>query len=346
MHAMVLHAVGPLSDPRSALRCEDVPPPVPRAGEVRLRVRACGVCHTELDEIEGRTPPSSLPRILGHQVIGVIDRVGPGVDTHQVGSRVGVAWIAGACQTCEWCASGRENLCARFEATGRDRDGGYAEWTVARSDFVYPIPDQLADAQAAPLLCAGAIGYRSLMMTGIRDGQRLGLTGFGASAHLVLALARRLYPASSIFVFARSDEERAFARQLGAVWAGDTDQRAPELVAAIIDTTPAWRPVVRALENLAPAGRVVINAIRKEDTDRSALMQIDYATHLWREKTIQTVANVTREDVRRCLELASGLALEPTVTEYPLEAANQALADLKHGGSRGARVLRVTSEPP
>jgi propanol-preferring alcohol dehydrogenase len=346
MKAMVLREIGPLGDGRRRpLALEDVPPPVPGPGEVRVQVRVCGVCHTELDEIEGRTPPSALPRIPGHQVVGIVDAIGAGVRHVRIGQRIGVAWIRSACGACELCRSGRENLCARFEATGRDADGGYADFMVARADFVHDIPGRIGDAQAAPLLCAGAIGYRSLALAGIGDGQPLGLTGFGASGHLVLAMARHLYPASRVYVFARSDAERAFARELGAVWTGDTDARAPELLAAIIDTTPAWRPVVRALENLAPAGRLVVNAIRKEAADQSVLLDIDYAAHLWREKSIQTVANVTRSDVRRCLDLAEAIPLSPTVSLYPLEAANEALMEVKRGGTRGAEVLSIAPAP-
>ena len=341
MKAMVLRKIGSLTDHPRPLTLEDVPAPAPASGEVRVAVRACGVCHTELDEIEGRTPPSALPRILGHQVVGIVDSLGSDVLNVRIGERVGVAWIRGACGTCELCASGRENLCARFEATGRDADGGYAEFMVARANYVHNIPDGIGDTQAAPLLCAGAIGYRSLALSGIRNGESLGLTGFGASGHLVVAMARHLYPETPVYVFARSEAERAFARELGALWTGDTNEHAPQPLAAIIDTTPAWRPVVRALESLAPGGRLVVNAIRKETSDKSALMELDYATHLWSEKSIQSVANVTRSDVRRCLELARAIPLHPTVSVYPLEAANDALVELKIGNARGARVLSI-----
>jgi propanol-preferring alcohol dehydrogenase len=341
MNAMVLHTIGSLTDQPRPLTLQEVPAPTPGSGEVRIAVRACGVCHTELDEIEGRTPPSALPRILGHQVVGIVDSVGSEVRNVRIGERVGVAWIRGACGTCERCGSGRENLCARFEATGRDADGGYAEFMVARANYVYDIPDGIGDTEAAPLLCAGAIGYRSLALSGIRNGESLGLTGFGASGHLVIAMARHLYPETRVYVFARSEAERAFAHELGAGWTGAPDEQAPEPLAAIIDTTPAWRPVVRALERLAPGGRLVVNAIRKESGDQAALMEIDYARHLWCEKSIQSVANVTRSDVRQCLELARAIPLHPTVSVYPLEAANDALVELKRGSSRGAKVLSI-----
>jgi propanol-preferring alcohol dehydrogenase len=207
--------------------------------------------------------------------------------------------------------------------------------------FAYPIPPGIADARAAPLLCAGAIGYRSLRLSGLQDGQTLGLTGFGASAHLVLKMVRHQFPSTRVFVFARSERERAFALQLGANWAGDTSVEAPEKLAAIIDTTPAWTPVVEALKNLERGGRLVVNAIRKEDHDKDALLRLDYPLHLWQEKEVKSVANVARDDVREFLNLAAEISIEPEVEEYPLEEANRALRDLKNTSIRGAKVLRV-----
>jgi propanol-preferring alcohol dehydrogenase len=208
-------------------------------------------------------------------------------------------------------------------------------------DFAYPIPEVFSDVEAAPLLCAGAIGYRSVKLTHLQDGQNLGLVGFGASAHLVLQLVRSLYPSTKVFVFARSESERAFARKLGAVWAGDISEESPEKVDAIIDTTPAWRPIVEALKNLERGGRLVINAIRKEDADKSALLELDYATHLWLEKELKSVANVTRRDVREFLEVAAKIPIKPEVQIYKLEEANQALLDLKLRKIRGAKVLVI-----
>jgi propanol-preferring alcohol dehydrogenase len=339
MKAFAIHELGPVRDDRRPLVAEERPVPSPGPGEMLIRIAACGVCHTELDEIEGRTPPSSLPRVPGHQVAGQVERIGFGVAADLVGARVGVAWIFGACGQCELCRKGDENLCPAFVATGRDADGGYAELMLARADFVHPLPDALTDVEVAPLLCAGAVGYRSLRLAGLKNGQPLGFTGFGASAHLVLQMARVRYPESPVFVFARGDGERAFARELGAVWTGDIGDRPPQLLAAIVDTTPAWRPVVHALRALAPGGRLVINAIRKESHDRAELLDLDYASDLWREKEVKSVANVTREDVRACLALAAAAGIRPTVTTYTLEDANQALVDLREGEQRGARVL-------
>ncbi len=341
MRAMILHDLGTLADNPAPLRSVNLSDPAPGEGELLIEVRTCGVCHTELDEIEGRMPPPRLPIILGHQVVGRVAALGAGTGAFRLGDRVGVAWIFSADGTCAFCRRGEENLCEQFRATGRDVHGGYAELMTVPEAFAHPIPDAFTDAEAAPLLCAGAIGYRSLRLTGLRDGQHLGLTGFGASAHLVLKMVRHRYPHSRVFVFARAEAERAFARELGATWAGDTADLAPERLHAIIDTTPAWTPIVEALKNLEPGGRLVINAIRKEDRDKDALLHLDYPDHLWREKEIKSVANVTRADVRDVMQLAAEIPIKPEIQEYALEDANRALVELKAGKVRGAKVLMV-----
>lgn len=342
MRAMLLSRTGPLNPSSSPLVLSTLPDPQPGPGEVAIGVRTCGVCHTELDEIEGRMPPSQLPIIPGHQVVGRVESLGPGVQGIRIGNRVGVAWIFSACGQCHFCRREAENLCPRFVATGRDVNGGYADRMIAPSAFVHPIPEAFSDLDAAPLLCAGAIGYRSLRLAGLTDGQSLGLTGFGASAHLVLKLARHQYPRSRIFVFTRSETERGFALSLGAAWAGQTDEPAPEPLQAIIDTTPAWTPIVHALGNLDRGGKLIVNAIRKDDTDKHVLREIDYPTHLWQEKEIKSVANVTRSDVREFLRVAAEIPLKPKVQEYSLEQANQALLDLGTRSVLGAKVLRVS----
>lgn len=342
MNAMVLTRLGSLQDNPTPLHLARLPDPVPARDELLLRVSACGVCHTELDEIEGRTPPPRLPIVLGHQVAGRVLSTGDDVTGFQVGDRVGVAWIFSACGRCPACLAGDENLCPDFRATGRDANGGYAELMAVPAAFAYPIPAVFSDVEAAPLLCAGAIGYRSLRLAGLRDGEPLGLTGFGASAHLVLMMARYRYPTSDVFVFARSREERAFALELGAAWAGDTVDEAPVRLGAIIDTTPVWKPVVEALKNLAPGGRLVINAIRKEEGDKDALLRLDYPRDLWMEKEIKSVANVARRDVAEFLALAAEIPIRPEVESYPLEAANQALVELKTKRVRGAKVLMTS----
>lgn len=341
MKALLLKQVWDMSRNPTPLALAALPEPQPGPGELLLRVTVCGVCHTELDEIEGRTPPPRYPVVLGHQVVGRVAGLGPGTGRFTPGDRVGVAWIYAACGECDNCRAGQENLCQHFRATGRDANGGYAESMTVPEAFAYPIPPVFSDAEAAPLLCAGAIGYRSLRLTSLQDGQRLGLTGFGASAHLTLQLARQLYPHSEVFVFSRSPSEQAFARQLGAAWAGDIGAAAPQPLQAIIDTTPVWRPIMAALDNLAPGGRLVINAIRKESLDQDALLDLDYPRHLWLEKEIKSVANVTRQDVTGFLDLAAQAGLRPEIQEYPLEQANQALWELKTRKIRGAKVLRV-----
>ncbi|MEW6143932.1 MAG: zinc-dependent alcohol dehydrogenase family protein [Thermodesulfobacteriota bacterium] len=341
MKAMLLEKIVSLHDDNDPLRLADVKPPAPGPGEVLIRISACGVCHTELDEIEGRTPPPKLPVIPGHQAVGFVEKAGSGVTTLKEGDRVGVAWIFSSCGKCAYCLEGDDNLCPEFRATGRDADGGYAEYMIAKEGYAYPIPEVFTDTEAAPLLCAGAIGYRSLRLTGIEDGQTLGLTGFGASGHLVLKMARYLYPNTGIYVFARSELEREFARELGAAWAGGTDDAPPQMLDAVIDTTPVWKPVVEALRSLNPGGRLVINAIRKEDSDKEYLLKLDYPSHLWMEKEIKSVANVSRRDVRELLELAARVPIIPEVEEYPLEDANRALGELKKGKIKGAKVLRM-----
>jgi len=341
MKAMVLHEIAAADSRRQPLIKEERPDPVPGTGEILIKVSTCGVCHTELDEIEGRTPPPVLPVILGHEVVGRVAGAGPGATRFRTGDRVGVGWIHSACGHCTACISGNENVCSDFRATGRDADGGYAEYMTVPEGFAYAIPAVFSDTEAAPLLCAGAIGYRSLRLAGLEDGQSLGLTGFGASAHLVLKMARHLYPLSDIFVFARSDRERVFARDLGAIWAGDTTDAAPVKLHSIIDTTPAWKPVVEALRNLACGGRLVINAIRKEDRDKDCLLSLDYPTHLWLEKEIKSVANVARRDIVEFLALAAEIPITPHVQEFALEEANVALAELKHRKIRGGKVLKI-----
>jgi len=341
MKAMVMTRISDLRKDRNPLELREVAEPTPRDGEILIRIAACGVCHTELDEIEGRTPPPRLPVILGHQVIGRVERTAAKARRFRTGERVGIAWIHSACGKCKFCLSGAENLCADFRATGRDADGGYAEFMTVDQDFAYPVPEVFSDVEAAPLLCAGAIGYRSLNLTGLRDGERLGLTGFGASGHLVLLMVKRKFPQSPVYVFARSEKERDFARELGAEWAGGTDEESPEKLDAIIDTTPVWKPVVEALRNLDAGGRLVINAIRKENWDQDFLLKLDYPRHLWMEKEIKSVANVTRADVAEFLELAANIPIMPEVEVYPLEDANKALLEIKERRIRGAKVLKI-----
>ena len=338
---MVLNRLCSLEDHQNPLELMELQDPAPANEEILVRVLACGVCHTELDEIEGRTPPPRLPVVLGHQVVGRVEAIGSRTNAFRIGERVGIAWIYSACGTCKFCLTDNENLCEDFKATGRDANGGYAQYMTVPEGFAYHIPESFEDSEAAPLLCAGAIGYRSLRLTGIEDGQNLGLTGFGASAHLVLKMARHRYPNAKVFVFARSEKERVFATELGAVWAGETAEESPEKLDCIIDTTPAWKSVVEALKNLQPGGRLVINAIRKEGVDKDYLLRLDYPTHLWLEKEVKSVANVRRRDVSEFLALASEMHIKPEIQEFALEDANEALVELKTRKIRGAKVLRI-----
>ncbi len=333
MRAMLLHQIQSMSKTAEPLRLLDLPIPNPRAGEIRIKVSACGVCHTELDEIEGRTPPPNLPVIPGHEVVGYVDCCGDQAKRFAPGERVGVGWI--------YHSSGdkHENVSREFIATGRDVNGGYAEYMVVPENYAYPIPEIWTDAEAAPLLCAGAVGYRALLLAGLQNGDRLGLTGFGGSAHLVLQVARHLFPDTSVYVFARDRQVREFALTLGASWAGDTTDRSPCKLDAIIDTTPAWKPIVEGLANLNPGGRMVINAIRKEDADKDTLLSLSYHDHIWLEKEIKSVANVTHYDIANFLSIAASIPIKPTVETYPLTEANRALRELWSGGVRGAKVL-------
>jgi alcohol dehydrogenase, propanol-preferring len=349
MKAMVLREITSIAQNPSPLLLQDLPEPKIGTGEILIRVTACGVCHTELDEIEGRTPPPHLPVVLGHQVVGVVEEVvknlqgansGKEINKFQVGQRVGVAWIYSACGKCKYCLAGNENLCEQFQATGRDANGGYAEYMKISSEFAHPIPGSISDSDAAPLLCAGAVGYRSLRLTNIKDGQILGLTGFGASAHLVLKMVKHKYPKVKVFAFSRNAEEREFAISLGASWTGTINDTPPEFLDAIIDTTPVWSPIAQALKHLGPGGRLVINAIRKEETDKEVLQKLDYPTQLWMEKEIKSVANVTRRDVREFLDLAADAGIKPEVEEFALKDANKALLEVKQGKIHGAKVLR------
>jgi len=341
MKAYILNGTYDLKTDTQPLEMVDIPVPIPKENETLIKVSCCGICHTELDEIEGRTPPPFYPVIPGHQVIGTVEENGINSSRFKKGERVGVAWIFSACGKCEFCRNGMENICPGFKATGRDANGGYAEYMTVKEVFAYKIPGVFSDAEAAPLLCAGAIGYRSLRLANLKDGQTLGLTGFGASGHLVLKMSKYLLPHSKIIVFVRNPEEQAFALSLGASWAGDMNETPPQKALAIIDTTPVWNTIVKSLYCLLPGGRLVINAIRKESGDKNSLLDLDYTEHLWMEKEIKSVANITRNDVEEFLLLAARIPIKPEIEIYPFEQANNALLDLKNKHVKGAKVLKV-----
>jgi propanol-preferring alcohol dehydrogenase len=341
MKALVLKKTAPVE--QNPLELEELPIPEPGPKQIRVKIAACGVCHTELDEIEGRLR-AKLPVIPGHEIVGRVESLGPDASKFKLDDRVGIAWIHSACGKCFFCENGSENLCPEFQGTGCDADGGYAQYTVVSEDFAYPIPDRFSDAQAAPLLCAGAIGYRALRLTGLRDGQVLGLFGFGASAHIVIQIAKHKYPDSRVFVFTRpgQQEHQNLARKLGADWVGATGQAPPERLNCAIDFTPAWRPIVEALRVLEKGGRLVVNAIRKEERDKDSLMRLSYPTHLWLEKELKSVANITRRDAEEFLPLAAEIPVVPEVREFQLSQANEALILLKQGKMQGAGVLTMS----
>ena len=324
------------------LKLVDVPIPKPGPKEILIRVAACGICRTELDQIEARISPPKLPVIPGHQPVGTVAGLGAGVTRFKVGDRVGGTWLYSTCGHCRFCRKRQENLCDDFQATGCHADGGYAEYMVFNEEYAQKIPESLGDpVKAAPLMCSGVVGYRSLKLTGMEDGKTLGLYGFGSANHLVIQMANFLFPNSRKFVISRNPTERELAKKLGADWAGDIEDRTPQKLDCVIDTTPAWKPVIFALENLEKGGKLVINLIRKEDYDKDILMKLDYPRHLWYEKGIRSVANVTRQDSREFLALAARMHIEPEIQEFGLEDANKALVELKSGKIRGSKVLRM-----
>jgi alcohol dehydrogenase, propanol-preferring len=332
MKAQVLSEIAPVEI--KPLKLVELPVPEPKEHEILVKVSACGVCHTELDEIEGRLQPK-LPVVLGHEIVGKVAGSGIKTSRFKIHDRVGIAWIHAACGKCYFCTSGRENLCNDFKSTGCDAAGGYAEYTTVDENFAYSIPEIFSDSAAAPLLCAGAIGYRDLQLSGIRPGNTLGLFGFGASAHIVLQIAR--YQACKVYVFTRSEEHRQLAVDLGAAWVGPTEDNPPQKIDFAIDFTPVGETVPRALEVIEKGGRLVIAVIRK----RTPIPQMDYARLLWDEKEIKSVANITRRDVIEFLQLAAKIPILSEVREFPLEEANKALILLKQGKISGAAVLKI-----
>ena len=305
--------------------------PQPKRGEVLIEVLACGVCRTDLQLCEGDLTTRALPIVPGHQVVGTVVELGRGVDTIEVGARVGVAWLGSTCGVCRFCRDGRENLCEQAQFTGWDRHGGFAERVSARADFVYPLPHELDPIDAAPLLCGGAIGLRSLRVSGIRPGQRLGLYGFGASATCTIQIARHW--GCEVYVSTRSADERERAAELGAVWTGSYDEQPPRPLDAAITFAPSGDVVIHALHTLDRGGIVAINAIH---LDR--MPEFDYGD-LWWERQIRSVANVTRSDVRELIDLAAAIPIRTTVQRYSLEQANSALDDLQSGRVHGAAVV-------
>ena len=307
--------------------------PTPDSNQVRVRVTHCGVCHTDLHTVEGDIHPPKLPIIPGHQVVGVIDALGDRVTHLDLGARVGIPWFHAACGNCQFCLSGLENLCPEARFTGFHVDGGFAEFMLADAKYVLPIPESISDVHAAPLLCAGIIGYRSLLKAGLQPGERLGLFGFGASAHLTIQVA--LHWGCEVYVFTRSQEHREHARQLGAAWVGGAEDNIPQPLDRAITFAPAGWIIPKALEKLRPAGTLAINAIHM-----SPIPEIKYEL-IYGERTLRSVANATYEDGIEFLNLAAEIPIQATVQVYPLDQANRALLDIKHSRLNGEAVLRI-----
>jgi propanol-preferring alcohol dehydrogenase len=333
----VLRLTGPAPIESSPIAVRDEPPPEPGAGEVRLSVRACGVCHTDLHVAEGDLTPHRPCVVLGHQIVGIVDRLGPGVDASLRGIRVGVTWLAWACGTCPACSRGEENLCPRARFTGYDVDGGFADYAIADARFVVALPDAFDDTRAAPLLCAGIIGFRALRVAGVRGGERVGLFGFGASAHLALQVARHW--GCEVGVVTRGAAHRDLAAALGAAWVGGWGAAPPGSFDRAVVFAPSGAVVAEALGAVRPGGTVAINAVALD-----GLPAMPYAA-LYGERVLRTVSNLTRDDAHGFLRVAAEIPVRVEVEAFPLEAANEVLARLKRRELRAAAVLRV-DEPP
>ena len=342
MKSMMLTKISDLKTNKTPLSEVETEIPKINKNETLIKISACAVCHTELDEIEGRIRPINLPVIPGHQIVGKVVETGSEVNRLRIGDRVGIGWINSACGKCEYCKSGLENLCADFVATGKDVNGGYAEYTKINENYAAIIPENFTDEEASPLLCAGAVGYRALKLSGIKNGMNLGFLGFGASNHLVLKIAQAVFPNIKLFVFARSENERKHALRLGANWSGDIKEIPPEKLHSVIDTTPVWMPAAEVMKNIRPGGRLVINNIRKEDFDKDYLINIDYSRDLWMEKEIKSVANVTFADIEEVLQTASKYNIKPEFQLYGLNEANTALTEIKNKNILGAKVLKIS----
>jgi propanol-preferring alcohol dehydrogenase len=332
---MVLNKISPIEE--KPLEADDLPIPAPGDNQILVKILACGVCHTDLDEIEGRLKPAKLPIVPGHQVVGTVADKGKAVTRFKIDDRVGITWLYSACGECNFCKRGSENLCGRAAWTGKDVNGGYAEYMTITEDYAHKIPERFSDAEAAPLLCAGVIGYRTIRLAEITDGQTIGLFGFGACAHIVIQIIKHRFPNSAVFVFTKAAEHAELAKSLGAVWTGRSGDRPSVKLDRVLDFTPAGECVRDALAVLDKGGRLVINAIRKE----TPIPELDYAEYLWLEKEIKSVANVTRTDAEEFLPLAAKIPIVPTIEEFPLAQVNEALIRLKLSKLRAAGVLRV-----
>jgi alcohol dehydrogenase, propanol-preferring len=325
-----------LKKPGQPLEMVELPIPKPKENEILIKVSVCGVCHTDLDEFEGRLA-TKLPVVPGHQVVGIVSELGSGAAKHKIGDRVGITWLYSSCGKCEFCKKGKENLCLEAKWTGKDADGGYAEYMVIGEDYAYSIPKRFTDSQAAPLLCAGVIGYRTLRLADIQKGETIGLYGFGASAHIVIQIIKYKFPDNPVYAFTKTGGHAELAKSLGATWTGLSGDIPPVKLDKIMDFTPVGECVKDALKILNRGGRLVINAIRKE----TSVPALDYAEYLWLEREIKSVANVTRRDAEEFLPLAAQIPIVPTIEEFPLEQANEVLLRIKQSKLKAAGIIRI-----
>jgi len=332
MQAMVLRKPDKIEN--NPLQIGDVSKPEIGSKDILVRVQACGICHTDLHTVEGELPLPRLPIIPGHQVVGIVEKKGAEARRFNLGDRVGIAWLNSTCRKCEFCKSGRENLCEQAKFTGYHSDGGYAEYTVISEDFAYAVPETFSPDEAAPLLCAGIIGYRSLHLSEIKPGQRLGLYGFGASAHIVIQIAR--FWKCEVYVFTRSLEHQKLAQELGAVWAGKAEQIPGKKLHSSIIFAPAGELIPYALKTLDRGGTLALAGIYM-----TPIPQLDYMEHLYYEKTLRSVSNSTRKDGQELLKLAAEIPIRTQVTFFALKEANHALQLLKQGKINGAGLLKV-----
>lgn len=332
MRAMVLGAVKPVEE--SPLELKDIPVPEVGPGDILVRVRCCGVCHTDLHVVSGELAGRPLPLVPGHEVVGTVERAGEGAGRFRIGQRVGAAWLRSACGTCRFCRNGRENLCEDARFNGYDANGGYADFMALPEKYAYAIPDRFGDAEASPLLCAGIVGYRALALSGIEPGGTLGMYGFGGSAHIGLQIAK--HRGARVFVFTRSEEHRALARELGADWAGTAKDDPPAKLTNAIIFAPVGSLYLDALRVMDRGGTVVSAGIHM-----SPIPEMDYDRYLYHERRMLSVANATRKDGEELLAVAAEVSVKTTVSTFPLEAANDVLRLLKAGRINGAAVLKI-----